>query len=37
MKNNNSLDKKKVKLYFTGFFSAKNSRFIKSAGGGWVQ
>jgi hypothetical protein len=28
-------DKKKVKLFFSGFFSsAKNSRFIKSAGGG---
>jgi hypothetical protein len=30
-------DKKKVKLFFTGFFcakSAKNSRFITSAGGG---
>jgi hypothetical protein len=31
------LDKKKVKLVFTGFFSsAKNSRFITSAGRGWV-
>jgi hypothetical protein len=28
-------DKKKVKLFFTGFFySAKNSRFITIAGGG---
>jgi hypothetical protein len=28
-------DKKKVKLFFTGFFSsAKNSRFITNAGGG---
>jgi hypothetical protein len=28
-------DKKKVKLFFTGFFSSdKNSRFITSAGGG---
>jgi hypothetical protein len=35
--NNYLFDKKKVKLFFTGFFSsAKNSRFITSSGGGWV-
>jgi hypothetical protein len=35
MGNNYLFDKKKVKLFFTGFFSsAKNSRFITSAGEG---
>jgi hypothetical protein len=36
-KNNYLFDDKKVKLFINGFFSrTKNSRFIKSAGRGWV-